>query len=369
MPVAYGTATIAGFAHEAATESAWPSTTAAALQARLPLLEAEFDPGVAQAAAVTRAQSLGASGLDVLSQSPSVRLSLRWRYQGFEALLACALGYMPAALPTDLGGGAYRHLYELSSDLAGEPWPASDGQPGTIFLHRRGTFAAWRQVSVWELLSGMVQSLALVSDGTLVTAEVSLVGATLAQSSTVNTETGLHALPPLTAPLVSVWHAELLLGLASPTTPLESGETVCYRSLEIRLENHLEASAGPRTTLGPEEYVRTAPPALTLSMDLPRYDSDLWLSRWATGALLMGDLTFTGPLIGSSGHTYQLRWSFPALHLTDVRPSPVQVGVSSVRHTLQAEVPTATAAGLPTLSQPGPLGVTVMSGESHHPLL
>ena len=367
--VASGTATIAGFAHEAPTQTGWPSAVAAQVRARLPLLSAEIDPGVTQTAVVTRAQTLGASGLDLLTRTPSVRVSLRLRYEGAEAFLASALGYMPASRPTALGSGVYEHLYELSADLASEAWPASDAQPPTVKLHRRGTFAAWRQVSVWELVSGMVQSLTLGSDGTLVTLDVTLLAATLQQPSTVNTVPVLQALPPLTAPLVSIHHGVCLIGPASPTTALGPANAVCSRSLAVTLENNLAPTFGPRTALAPEEYTRTALPTLTLTFELPRYDSDLWLSRWGSQALLMGDLRWTGPAIGSSGQQYQVRWSFPALRLTDVRPSAIAVGLASVQHTLQAEVPTQAAAGLPTLTQPGPVGVTLVNRVAQHPLL
>ena len=112
-----------------------------------PILSADFDAGVQQVPVVTRAHALGPHALDVVAKAPSVRVSFRWRYERLEALLGCALGYMPAAFPQPLGSGAYRHLYELSADLASEPWPSTDAQPTATRLVRRGTFAAWSQVS------------------------------------------------------------------------------------------------------------------------------------------------------------------------------------------------------------------------------
>ena len=203
---------------------------------------------------------LGPHALDVIAQTPSVRIGFRWRYQGLEDLLGVALGYMPAAFPQALGGGAYRHLYEVSADLASEPWPSADSQPLGTRLVRRGTFAAWRQVSVWQVLSGMVQSLALVSDGERVQGDVVLVGETLSRTSAVNTTTTLQALPPCGWPLVSVRHGRLRLGPRSATVPLTAAHDVCYRTLEVRSENNLAATAGPRTGLAPEEYTRTQPP-------------------------------------------------------------------------------------------------------------
>ena len=55
---------------------------------------------------------------------------------------------------------------------------------------------------MWEILSGMVQSLALVSDGERVQGEVVLVGDALSRTSVVNTATTLQALPPYGWPLV-----------------------------------------------------------------------------------------------------------------------------------------------------------------------
>jgi hypothetical protein len=365
-----GTQTLAGFAHESATDGQqWPAASPALVREIWPILSADFDPGVQQVPVVTRAHALGPHALDVAARAPSVRVAFRWRYQGLEALLALACGYMPAALPQALGSGAYRHLYEVSADLASEPWPVADSQPPGTRLVRRGTFAAWRQVSVWELLSGMVQSLALVSDSLTVNGEVVLVGDTLSRRSAVNTVHVMQALPPYGWPLVSVRHGRLRLGPRSASVPLTAEHEVCYRSLEVRLENNLAATQGPRTGLAPEEYTRTAPPVLTLAFELPRYASDVWLSTWDDGEPLMGALAFSGPQIGGSPQAYQLTWYLPALRLTDVRPSPAQLGLPSVRHVVQAEVPEAEAAGMPAATLGGPVGVEVVCGVGNNPLL
>lgn len=368
--LAIGTQTLAGFAHESATDGTqWPAASPALVREIWPILTADFDAGVQQEPVVTRAHALGPHALDMVAKAPSVRVSFRWRYQGLEALLACALGYMPAAFPQALGAGAYRHLYELSVDLASEPWPVPDGQPTSTRLVRRGTFAAWRQVSVWEILSGMVQSLALVSDGLTVSGEVLLVGDALSRASAVNTATTLQALPPYGWPLVSVRHGRLRLGPRSASVPLTTEHEVCYRTLEVRLDNNLVASAGPRTGLAPEEYTRATPPVLTLTFEMPRYASDAWLDAWGLATPLMGDLAYEGPAIGGAAQGYTLRWSLPALRLTDVRPSPVQLGLPSVQHVLQAEVPDTPAAGMAATTFGGPVGVEVVCGVGTHPLL
>jgi hypothetical protein len=362
--LAIGTQTLAGFAHESSTDGEqWPALVPALVREIWPILSADFDAGVQQRPVVTRAHALGPHAQDVVSTAPSVRVSFRWRYQGLEAILASALGYMPASLPQSLGSGAYRHLYEVSADLASEPWPVPDGQPTGTRLVRRGTFAAWRQVSVWEMLSGMVQSLALMSDGERVQGEVVLLGDRLTRMSAVNTATTLQALPPYGWPLVSVRHGRLRLGPRSATVALTDAHKVCYRTLEVRLENNLAASAGPRTGLAPEEYARTSPPVVTLTFELPRYASDAWLDAWGAQTPLMGELAFTGP------SPYGLRWSLPALRLMDVRPSPVQVGLPSVQHVLQAEVPDAPAAGMAATTFGGPVVVEVVCGVASHPLL
>jgi hypothetical protein len=365
-----GTQTLAGFAHESATDGEqWPAESPALVREIWPILTADFDPGVQQAPVVTRAHALGPHALDVIAHTPSVRVSFRWRYQGLEALLGCALGYMPASLPQPLGGGAYRHLYEVSADLASEPWPSTDSQPPTTRLVRRGTFAVWRQVSVWELLSGMVQSLALVSDGERVQGEVVLVGEALSRQSAVNTVPTLRALPPFGWPLVSMRHGRLRLGPRSATAALTTEHDVCYRTLEVRVENNLAVNTGPRTGLAPEEYTRTAPPVVTLTFELPRYASDLWLDAWGAATPLMGTLAYRGPAVGASGQGYGLIWSLPALRLTDVRPSAVALGLPSVQHVLQAEVPDAPAAGMAATTFGGPVGVEVVCGVGNNPLL
>ena len=365
-----GTQTLAGFAHESATDGQqWPAASPARIREIWPILSADFDAGVQQVPVVTRAHALGPHALDVLAKAPSVRVTFRWRYQGLEELLACTLGYMPATLPQPLGAGAYRHIYEVSPDLGSEPWPSADSQPTGTRLVRRGTFAAWRQVSVWEVMSGMVQSLALTSDGARVQGEVVLVGETLSRTSVVSTVLTMQALKPYGWPLVSVHHGRLRLGPRSAEAPLTAAHEVCYRTLEVRLENNLASSFGPRAGLAPEEYTRTAPPTLTLSFELPRYASDSWLKTWDDGAPLMGELAFTGPQVGGSGQASRLTWYLPALRLTDVRPSPVALGLPSVRHVVQAEVPETPAAGMPPATFGGPCAVEVVCGVGQNPLL
>jgi len=215
----------------------------------------------------------------------------------------------------------------------------------------------------------MVQSLVLVSDGLTVSGEVVLVGASLTRTSAVNTLSVMQTLPPYGWPLVSVRHGRLRLGPRSAEAPLTTVHDVCYRALEVRLENNLAATQGPRTGLAPEEYTRTAPPALTLAFELPRYASDAWLKTWDDGEPLMGELAFRGPPIGGSSQAYHLTWSLPALRLTDVRPSSVALGLPSVRHVVQAEVPEAAAAGMPQAALGGPVGVEVVCGVGNNPLL
>ena len=218
-------------------------------------------------------------------------------------------------------------------------------------------------------MSGMVQSLALTSDGERVQGDVVLVGARLTQTSAVNTATTLQALPPYGWPLVSVRHGRLRLGPRSASVPLTDAHDVCYRTLEVRLENNLAASAGPRTGLAPEEYTRTAPPVLTLTFELPRYASDVWLDAWGLPRRSWASWRLPGRRSAAQRQAYALAWSLPALRLTDVRPSPVQVGLPSVQHVLQAEVPDAPAAGMAATTFGGPVGVEVVCGVGMHPLL
>ena len=108
---------------------------------------------------------------------------------------------------------------------------------------------------------------------------------------------------------------------------------------------------------------------LTLTFELPRYASDAWLDAWGADTPLMGELAYEGPAIGGAAQPYALRWFLPALRLMDVRPSPVQVGLPSVQHVLQAEVPDAPAAGMAATTLGGPVGVEVVCGMGSNPLL
>jgi hypothetical protein len=365
-----GVLTIAGFAHESGSNgSQWPAASAAQVSERLPLLDATFEPGVQQTPVVTRAASVGPAALDLAIRLPSVRLRFRWRYQGLEALLACALGYMPATLPEVLGPGVYRHLYELSPDLASEPWPSVDAQPPTARLVRRGTLAVDRQVSIWELVSGMVQTLILSSDGPVMTGEVVLVGARLRQRGTVNTRSMLRALPAVAWPTLLTHQSTLWLGEQSSSRALSAADAMCYTSLEMRLENQLEGAGSRRTDLEPEEYIRRSPPELTLTVTIPRYAVDTWLDAWGNQASMMAQLTFRGPLIGASATPYQQTWHLPSLAWSAVTPGPVAPGLPQVQHVLVGTAWPQQMAGMPALTHAGPLGLELLCGVAAHPLL
>ena len=145
---------------------------------------------------------------------------------------------------------------------------------------------------------------------------------------------------------------------------------MCYRTLEVRLENNLAASAwpthGPGTggiyadgAAGADAHVRAA---ALCQRRLARCVGSRRRRSWAN---------WRSPGRRSAAHpqAYRLTWSLPALRLTDVRPSPVQVGLPSVQHVLQAEVPDAPAAGMAATTFGGPVGVEVVCGVANHPLL
>jgi hypothetical protein len=364
--LAIGWQTLAGLAHEAAEDNEeWPSPQPARVRALFPILGATYSPGVQQTHVVTRAQALAPTALDTVQIAPGLTLNARWRYQGFETVLACGLGYMAPEYPQALSGGAYRHLYEVATDLSREPW---DAVSPTTSLHQRLTCALWRQVSVWELWSSLVTSLTLTS-ADVVTGALALQGYALSRQSTVNTVQRMHQLTPGAWPLVSARQAALRLGPYSATTPLTEADTVCYSRLTLAVANPLRTTFGPRTGLHPEEYVRETAPQVTLHVELPRYASDQWLERWDMQTPLMAQWRCTGGLIGSSGQAYQLCCSLPLLRTTNAVPGPVAVGLPGLTLDAIALVPDMPAAGMPGGSRPGPLLVEVVSGEAAHPLL
>lgn len=372
----------AGFEREAiVTTSTWPAAAAAALTALLPLLDIAANDGVEKAGTGSVETGLGPTGFDVLSVMPTATVSMKARYQGLEPLWACALGYMAkrigaTVMPETLAAGVFRHLLELDASLStAAGWTLADGfQVGTELLVgqrrvRRGTFAVDFQVSGWEWLSSMIQAVTLQSEPGGTTLTVELVAYSLSRSSAVNTSATMLKLLPSTLPTVLFTDLAVRVGAYSAVTPLGSGDAVLCTTWTLRLENNLVAAPGPRTGTAPEEYEREGAPRATVTFVVSRHTADLWQTRWSSNTLLMADAKFTSPSEVAAGQPYKLNVYLPSCRVTNGQLNTSGPRLPSDTVQLVGVVPTAAAAGFPTMIGLSPLAIEVVSGTSTHPLL
>ena len=372
----------AGWQREAiVTSPTWPAAAAIAVTALLPILDVQPNDGVEKAETGSIETGLGPTGFDVLSVMPTATVSLKARYQGLEQLWACALGYMAkrigaTVLPETLAAGVYRHLFELDASLStAAGWTLADGfQVGSELLVgqrrvRRGTYAVDYQVSVWEWLSSMIQAVTLQSEPGGTTLTVELAAYSLSRSSSVNTSATMLKLLPSTLPTLLFTDLVLRVGAYSTVTPLGSGDDVKCTSFTLRLENTLVAMPGPRTGTAPEEYEREGVPRATVTFVVPRHTADLWQTRWSANTLLMADAKFTSPTEIAPGQPYKLNVYLPSCRVTTGQLNTAGPRVASDTVALVGVVPTAAAAGFPTMVRLTPLAVECVSGTSAHPLL
>jgi len=372
----------AGWQREALVSTqTWPAAAAAALTALLPVLDVQPNDGETKSSVRTVQSGLGPTSWDVLSLLPTAGVPIQARYQGLEALWACALGHMAkrigaTVLPETLAAGVYRHLYELDARLStAESWASGDGflcgtevQCGQRKV-RRGTLAVDFQVSVWEWLSSMIQAMTFQAEPGGVTLTVELVAHSLSRSSSMNTAATMLKLLPETAPRVLFTDLDFRVAPYSAGTPLGSGDTVTCTTWVLRLENNLVGTPGPATGTAPVEYERERPPQVTITFVSPRHVSDTWQTRWGANTILMADAKFTSEKEVAAGQPYKLNFYLPSCVVTNANLGVQGARLPADTVQLMGVVPSAAAAGMPTMSHNTPCAVEVVSGVSPHPLL
>lgn len=384
MPVvSLGLDTQVGFTREQLVRTAlWPSPAPVVVTQLLPILEGTLHDGVQTQLAETTASALGAGDLDVVGILPTAQVKLALRYGGLDALWACALGQEArrigtTVMPQALGGVAYRHLYEVDAGLSttqlwerqADGFIEMDGFDFTTRKVRRGTLSVHRTVSVWELLSCMVEQVTLAGTPQGVTCTVDLLPYSLSREPIRNTVATLAQAAPSTAPTVLFRDMVARMGPYSTSTPLVTTNEVGLAQWTLTLKNNLASGAGLRTGLFREEPERETVPTLTVGFDLARYSDDTAFTVWQTGAPFMLAFLFTGPQIQSTGQAYALNLYLPWAKLTQVAVPGPQQAPPKHAHAFVALVPPAPAAGFPGGSRQGPLMLETIGIESRHMLL
>jgi hypothetical protein len=379
-----GPGTLAGFEREAlVTTPTWPATTPARVRATLPLLSGSVTSGVrTQLVTTTASATGGAEDADVLDILPRAEIRLACYYQGLEGLYACGLGHMAkrldgVVLPEQLAPGVYRHLFEVDTALSTvQRWDAdADGfLPGDgLDLEqrkvRRGTCAIARAVSVWELLSCMVDHLTFAGSKDGVTCTVQLLAHSRQRPALTNTAAAMDGLPRAVAPTLLFTDLVVRLGVYSASVPLDVTNEIGVTSWSLTVQNQLAAQPGPRTWPAPEEYERGPEPVISGQLLLPRYASEALVDGWHENTRYSLVLQHTGPAIGATGYHYQCTLYLPYVTLTQAEPSGPSPAPATLPVQWAALVPPAPAAGFPVMSRATPLALEVISGEPRHMLL
>jgi hypothetical protein len=378
-------ANYAGFALEPAILAPqWPSALPAQITTRLPITSLDIHQGVSKSfVSTTDPAVVGASDADVLSLMPTASGAMALRYGGLEALLVCALGLEARRLdgdvfPQEVAPGVWLHRFEIDPVLSAmAPWDvAHDGiEAGDLTALtqrkvRRGTLAAVRDdVSVWEVLSCMLGQLSLAWRPDGCTASWEAVGHSLGLNSSVNTLVTMAQAVPNRYPNVRFWDLTIRLAPYSASVPLNSTHALGVASASITLQNPLAVAPSPRTHLYAEEPERSGPALVQGSLLAPRYVHNTLVTAWTENTRYSLDLKATGPLIAQSGYRFQFNCYVPGLFFTQVEPSPLSVGRSSVPVNWYAAAPPARAAGFPVTTYNGPLAIEVVSDAPLHTLL
>jgi hypothetical protein len=361
----------------------WPSTLPAVATEILPLLAESVGPEVGQAAIVPVDNSNQASFSKIINESGGGELLLDARYSGLEFLFAASLGFMAkrigsTVMPEVLGGGAFRHLFEIDPVLegqgwlAGEGWVANDTGPELIADFqklRRGTFVVDKGVLLWETLSAMPLGLVINGNGNSpVTMQTAFMGHTTFLGSVAGND-----LSALTCTTERVLYTDMVMKVArladAPLTDLDILAEVT--GFNVILQNNISASPSQDTGTHPDEPSRVGPAEVRGGFAIPSYqvDNDDLSFEFQTGQELIGIIEFVGPAIGGSGEDFTLRIYLPSMKITGVS---IEIGGASQvqqNYEFTCYKPSSTPSGFPANVKGGSMMIELINDVSTHALI
>ena len=117
-------------------------------------------------------------------------------YSGLERFFACLLGMShQSKSPVYFGGGAYRHYFEPSNDLSTRAFTGYEMTTPSGDAIRRMTVGIEKDVSIWEFVSTMIDSMTFEVTPERVQATFSMVAKTMNQDSATNSTSTNWDLP------------------------------------------------------------------------------------------------------------------------------------------------------------------------------
>ena len=236
----------------------------------------------------------------------------RLRYEGWERLILCAMGFESAITPGTPGGspeladtGAYRHVFELDEDLQDEGWAAGERTGGSASDRkvRRGMLGEYKQVTStedWVWYSSMVDKMTVKATPSGVDMSFDLVA--------YDQVRGAYNHAAWTLPGSANGSAQCLFtGMRVRLGTRAGGVAACVdqgvNGIEISLGNNLAAE--DQSALSGSHIVqplRSQFREVTLKLDYPRYSADTNQSALDINSEMIAAVIFTGALIAGTSY-------------------------------------------------------------------
>lgn len=293
----------------------------------------------------------GYGASDVLSRQVSGDMTLDAVYRGVESILVAGLGFADyTASPETVAGGVYKHTFEVADQLHTESWAAGDGiLAGSGYLAgdnkvRRGSVCIDKNVSIWEYISTMVNTLSITGDAKGVRLGLDLIPYNLDRASAVNTDASTWSIPNTDWESVLFQDAELWIDDYSAGTALTSADAVGISGFEIKLDNQMVIEKDSRSGLYIAEPQRTGKRLVTGSFTFPRYTNDTFLNHLDDQTAQMAMLKFTGSEIESTGYYHTLWVWLPTFKFDKIDAPTGGPGMLTVSHEFTCELPAAVPA-------------------------
>jgi len=313
---------------------------------------------------------------DVIGKLINGPITIEAVYRGIESLIVSAMGFSNYSASPQSGGaeGVYKHTFELANNLHTQSWAAGDGiLAGSGYLAgdkkvRRGTLCIDKSVSIWEVISSMVQSMTISGDSKGVRIELDMLPYDLDRASAVNDSSAAWSI--INDDWLSILFQDLDLRIDdySDSVALTGDDAIGISAFEIKLENHLKMGKDSRSGVYIAEPGREAKRLVTGSFTIPRYENDTFLDHCDAQNALMAILKFTGSQIGATGY-YRTFWIWlPTIKFDKVDAPMGGPGIIPVEHTFTCELPAACPQGFPAQATKE-MVIQVQNGLSTNPLI
>ena len=278
MATATGFKTKAALRREALVNTpTWPAASPAAANLLLPMLSHDVDERPAWTS-VARLSPQGRQAGAQTARRVTGPMSLEAVYNGMAPLWAIALGRAAYSIggtanPQTLAAGAYRHTIEIDPAHHSHAWEIGSGVPlGSVVdigqqLARRATLAIDTQVSTWEILSAMVNTLILSASPNGVELDLTWRGHSLNQASATNPNLNSVTQPAFVA--VNFHELDFRLKAYSASVALDSSHSIPISEFELEIDNHLEMRQTESSGLYPAEPKRTEPVTVSGAFVVP----------------------------------------------------------------------------------------------------